>query len=705
MRYTWYLCLLLIVASLIKCNKPGTGIAVKNQSGISAATVAFEGRLYQQNKPDSLIIVSKNELAAASRQHKKKAMLYFSSWVGVGFQLRQQIDSAIYYCRKAEMLAFETKNEAGLVSNQIKLAGLYYDSGKPDSVNIYKDKMTIEADTMKNIALKNQLIAKLGDVFATTNQPEKALNAYFQTLRYYQEKKDTLGMGLEMMEIAMMYNQLSKFDKAVEYAVKATQYVKSNWNNSIVNYRNLGGYYYSSKQYDQSLGAFEKGISLARQFKDTANLQAIYISVSSTLIVLKEYKKAGDYLTAAFDYYGKKKNEVGFYNTLVQLGSLKSANQQFGAAINYYQQALELALKSGHLDSEANIYYYLADAAGKAGNYQKAYIYELKYDSLKYSMAQTTTAKTITDLEIKYQSDQKEHRIALLKEAGKLKDVELTDEKRKWWFLLAIIGFLSVIAFLLYRSYTEKKTSHKLLEEKNEALNLLNEKLNEANSSKTKLFSILSHDLRAPVNSLFQFLNIQKNHAGKLTEIQAQKHNQRIINSAENLMESMEDLLIWSKSQMNSFSLNLSPISALDLITLTATMYRDFAEERKLTIDINCETDVILTTDVNFLKIVLRNILSNAIKFTPAGGHIKITALPDDDFVRFSITDDGPGLTHEQIENLFEWNSIRSDSSGLGLKLAKEFTIRLNGAIKIDSSLQNGSTFTVLVPIRQNVVS
>lgn len=151
---------------------------------------------------------------------------------------------------------------------------------------------------------------------------------------------------------------------------------------------------------------------------------------------------------------------------------------------------------------------------------------------------------------------------------------------------------------------------------------------------------------------------------------------------------------------MDSFSLNLSEITALELISLTATMYQDFAEERKLTVEINCPPDINLTTDINFLKIVLRN----AIKFTPAGGHIKISAVQDEELVHFSIADNGPGLSNELIENIFEWNSIRSDSSGLGLKLAKEFTARLEGTIKIDSALTTGTTFTISVPTRQQVV-
>ncbi|WP_234997924.1 ATP-binding protein [Mucilaginibacter sp. OK098] len=702
-KYIKRIVLLLLAFLFVNCNNQvNKGAAVSNGQNIANNLKTKGKRLFAEAKYDSLITEAKKALILVTAIKDKASMAYANDVLGIAFSSKRQLDSAVYYLKKGEKLAIEIKHNGYMVAIQTRIAELYYDSGKPDSVTVYKDKMTSEADTIKNIPLKMQLTQKLADIYGTTNQPEKALKLYFPLLEYYRGKKDSLYTGIQLCNIAGMYAQVSDFNKAIDYSLKGIAYLNDRQYTKTISYNDLGSFYIDVKKYDEAINAFKKCIALAKSFNNISYMEDTYVSIASPLIELKQFKQGAAYLDKAQEYYAGNKYETGFMYVLIMRGKMARNQGNYQKAIVYFEKSLEIAKRTAHFDSELYVSGLLADVFGKAGLYQRAYQYEVKYNIVRDSLEKTNTKKNITDLEIKYQSNEKEQKIALLNQASKLKDIELTDEKRKWWFLLAFVGFLLVIAFLLYRSYEQKRISHKLLEEKNEALNLLNGKLNEANSSKTKLFSILSHDLRAPVNSLFQFLNIQKNHAGKLTEIQRQKHNERIINSAENLMESMEDLLIWSKSQMDSFSLKLNRITALELISLTSTMYQDFAEERKLIVEINCAPDINLTTDVNFLKIVLRNILSNAIKFTPAGGHIKISAEHHEEWVYFSIADNGPGLSHEQIENIFEWNSIRSDSSGLGLKLAKEFIDRLKGSIAVESELNEGTTFIVLVPAQPN---
>jgi len=702
LKYISYLVLPFIILLFTSCgNTPSPKKpASKNQKEVTM----WMNKAYQlvlANKFDSLKIVCKKGLPIVSPGVKTQAA-YLNLLMGSAFLGRHENDSALYYYKRA--LAFSPADDKGrnieiFAAAQINLVNIYYTLGKPDSVNSYKEKMTAEVDTMRNIKVKMSLLKELGQIYFKTNQPENALKADFQLLSYFRNKKDSTELGKTMVEMSNVYELLFDFEKAKSYLLEGIPYINSDLQNKMIAFNNLAICYDDLKQYDKAITAYNKSIDIAKKIRDTDYMHAAYIGICTPLFELKQYDKVTKYLNDALVYYNTSKNEDQLLDILELLAKTEARKGNYIEAIGYYEKAVQSAKASGHIINIPDTYNYLADVASKAGLYQKAYHYELTYGKLRDSLSQASTKKSITDLEVKYQTNEKEQKIKLLNQASQLKDIELTGEKRKWGFLLVFVGFLLVTAFLLYRSYALKANSNKLLEQKNVALNLLNDKLNEANSSKTKLFSILSHDLRAPVGNLFSFLNIQKNHSHKLSPEQQAEHNDRIRQSAENLMESMEDLLIWSKSQMNSFSLNPVQINAAEMVEYVMGINRDFAAERKLLLDGSSGTCAVLFSDVNFLKIVLRNIVSNAIKFTPAGGSIKIFAQQVDGSVQFTIADTGLGITKEQIANLFEWNSIRSDSSGLGLKLAKEFTIRLGGSLAVHSELDKGTTFTVLIPV------
>jgi signal transduction histidine kinase len=699
MKYAKHFIPLLAAILFVSCHSNAFKSSNKNHLQQSRHLIKECDRLNNSGKYDSTLVVGKKGLAASIANNEKKETAWFCYHVGRALDGLRRIDSAIYYYRKGEQIGFQIKSPENFIYPQTRLSGIYYDYGKPDSVNVYKDKMLSEADTIKNVALKMRLIAKLADVYATTDQPEKALKAYFQSLAYAKSQKDSLRIGMELGDIGEVYTQLTDFNKAVNYSLQGVVYLKRYPHTAMVDYNDIGTDYVDLKQYDKSIIYFQKTIRVAAEFKDTAYLQATYISICSPLIELKQYDRATKYLKQALLYYNKTGYTVGLIYVLNMFGKIEAANNNYEKALDYYKKAEVMAQKTGHMDSDMFIYSLLAGVAGKTKQFEQAYQYEHQYNRLRDSLTQTTTKKNIADLEIKYQTNEKEQKIVLLNQAEKIKDIEIKDQNRKWWFLFAAVCFLLITAFLLYRGYVLKKTSNQQLEDKNNALKELNEQLNEANSSKTKLFSILSHDLRAPINSIFQFINLQKNYPKKLNEEDGKRHNEQILQSAENLMETMEDILTWSKSQMDSFSLKISKINVDELISNTITLHENFAEERQITIKKDCSTDLEIYTDVNFLKVVLRNIVSNGIKFTPAGGSIKISAEKQGDGVCFRIYDSGIGMSEEQIGSLFEWSSIRSDTSGLGLKLAKEFINRLGGSIRVDSKLNMGTIFIISVPV------
>jgi signal transduction histidine kinase len=248
-----------------------------------------------------------------------------------------------------------------------------------------------------------------------------------------------------------------------------------------------------------------------------------------------------------------------------------------------------------------------------------------------------------------------------------------------------------ILAVSLYRSYTIKKRS-------NQELNQLNNKLAEANNSKVKLLSIITHDLRSPVSSLFNFLQLQKINSGKLDKEEREKIDRNISQSADNLLEAMEDILIWSKSQMEHFMPVREFCDVDELLDEIIHLNSPFAAGKNITLKKEVNSGFSFYTDLNFIKIILRNLVSNAIKFTPPAGMVILTSVQHEHAIDFSVRDTGQGIEPADLKYIFEWNSIRSDSSGLGLKLAREFTEKLGGTISVTSQKDQGTEFIVSIP-------
>jgi signal transduction histidine kinase len=659
-------------------------------------------------KLDSLKIAAKTGLTISTRLRDDSLSAVFNFYIGSYFETADKADSALKYYKIADRYAkISNSNDVDALA-QTAIADVFNNKGLSDSLYSYLHIIEASLQKVKDNDIKQVITNRLGGFYNDHNQYEKAITYYLTNIRYNKKSKFDRGVGVALVNIGNTYLQMSKSEKALPYFKEAVAYLRNFKTGQIVCYNNIGATFSNLNKPDSAIVYHLKAIKIARANKDSSNMYAAYEKLSSALTDKKRYNEAEKYLTEALAYALKAKEMTEIIDGYTFLGQVEHAKKNYTAAASDFKKGLGYAINSKHTERETAIYELLAKSQAAGRQYSEAYDYEVKFFNLTDSLNKESSKSSITELASQYQSENKQQQINLLTQEKKATGIELSEQKRTKYFLIASLGLVLIIVGLTIRGYRLKQKANKIalekngeLEIKNEQLKVLNHELNEANSSKTKLFGILSHDLRAPVGSLFQFLTLQKNHAHKLNEEQKLKHNERIITSAENLMESMEDLLIWSKSQMDSFSLQLSPVNARDLVSSTFDLHRDFAEAKQITLEMECPEDIILDTDVNFMKIVLRNIVSNGIKFTPSGGAIRLIVENGENNVYFKIFDNGVGMTKEQIGNLFEWGSIRSDTSGLGLKLAREFTTRLGGAIGVNSAPGKGTTFTITLPLKQ----
>jgi signal transduction histidine kinase len=238
-------------------------------------------------------------------------------------------------------------------------------------------------------------------------------------------------------------------------------------------------------------------------------------------------------------------------------------------------------------------------------------------------------------------------------------------------------------------------------------IKLKNEQLVEVNAAKDKFFSIIAHDLRSPFNSFLGLTQIMAEELPSFTMEEIKNIVERMRNSATNLFRLLENLLQWAKMEQGAIPFNPNLVQLLPVVDESIVMQLESAESKGIAIAYNIPDDIIVFADSNMLQTLIRNLVSNAMKFTPKGGKISLSAKTNSDkSVEISIKDSGIGMSSEMVGNLFSLDVKTSrtgtegePSSGLGLLLCKEFITKHGGRIWVESEEGKGSTFYIILPI------
>jgi signal transduction histidine kinase len=231
----------------------------------------------------------------------------------------------------------------------------------------------------------------------------------------------------------------------------------------------------------------------------------------------------------------------------------------------------------------------------------------------------------------------------------------------------------------------------------------------ESNRLKSEFLANVSHELRTPLNSILGFAELLKETAATGTDGKNARYLQNILGSANNLLALINDLLDLAKIEAGKMEVRSEPLSLNDLFEALINLLKPLTEAKTLTINANIGIGVpIIQTDPAKLQQVLYNFLSNAIKFSPAGETIDLTAQREDtDHIRISVTDHGPGIETEKHAVIFEkFRQIdgsvtrQHSGTGLGLAISKELIVLLSGTIGVQSAPGQGATFWVVLPLK-----
>jgi len=242
-------------------------------------------------------------------------------------------------------------------------------------------------------------------------------------------------------------------------------------------------------------------------------------------------------------------------------------------------------------------------------------------------------------------------------------------------------------------------------------ITLKNNELLKINMEKDKFFSIIAHDIRNPLSSFLGLTEIMAEKMSGLTLEEMQDISVKMRNSAANLSRLLENLLEWSRMQQGLLPFNPGPVHLLPLIDESIEMVLGQARDKGIDITFDIPDDLKVNADTNMLQTIIRNLVSNAVKFTSKGGRVRLSSKTiDGTSVEIAIQDSGIGMSGEIVKQLFLFDARTNrkgtegePSTGLGLLLCKEFIEKHQGSIRIESEEGIGSTFFITFPYNSEV--
>ena len=371
------------------------------------------------------------------------------------------------------------------------------------------------------------------------------------------------------------------------------------------------------------------------------------------------------------------------YLDLCKLKETQLNTSELIAKATYYLENAKqqcIAIESQELLLQIN--QNLAELYAIKGDYKNAYLHFKDFYTINDSLFSQENKNKIAEIDGNYQLSLKDKEI-------QLNQVTIASQKKQQLFFIIGLILISAIGLLLFRQNKIRKNT-------NTTLLHLNNELDEANKIKSKFFAIISHDLRSPIANLVSFLNLKRENPELLSAENALKHQQNITQTAEDLLETMESMLLWSKGQMETFKPAKSQIQVDDLFLY---VQKYFANINAIQFNFSNPQKLSVFTDENYLKTIMHNLTANAIKILKDKPNATIdwSCYQKDNQIMLSIKDNGAGANKEQIKALFEEHDSVNTKTGLGLHIIRDLAKAIGCEIKMDAQNNVGTTFTLAI--------
>lgn len=626
------------------------------------------------------------ELAQKLNNNEAVADSYVN--MGISYGIQSRLDSALYYFEVAFTQSQKVKYQLGM-GRSLACMAYAYDRLDDEQESI---KYNIKAlDIYKKINYTrgiNQCLVNIGSIYFDMKQYRLAESYFEQALKSYKSVNDKAGVGSALYELGNCYQVMGQFSKALSHLNQSLEIRESvgDINGGSLSRKGLGRLYYKLKQYDEALQHFNIAINGFRTLHDKFEEATAHTMVADVYLAMHQDKHAEEHGLIALGLAQDARSKIALSDALQKLVAVYKMRNQVDKAFEY---------QSKYVANQDSI-----QAENAIKNVTLSEFNRIRVENAELAKDNNTITRQNTDY------------LARLDKYGSIMII-----------VFVILASVVLLLFVQYKRNIEKQAANKLLTKQkaeiahfNEELGMLNAELNKQmdlshmqnvelerlNDVKNKFFSIVSHDLRSPLTTLHTLLGIY--HEGDIDEKELAGLLIKLEDTILTTGNFLDNLLEWSKSQFQGIKINAVNFNIGACIEDNIKLYDSKIALKNLVVINHVTQPVMLHADQNMISLVIRNLLSNSIKFCNPGDEITFNADVSEGRTLISLKDTGRGMSEDDQDKVFNLDhTLTTGTQGekgnhLGLILCRDMVMQNKGVIWFESKLGEGTTFWIDLP-------
>ena len=591
-------------------------------------------------------------------------------------------DSMIAIAERARALAREIGYPKGEAFAMNRIAIGRHLRGETNTIDLLEEALEIQTRIGDDRARIGTL-SNMANIHIATGAYVYAGEALHEALASYESLGDSLGMANVWNNLGNLHRSMGQPERALEYNRMALGYRERAGDTLLLSssLNNVGNLLTDLNQLDEAKQHHERALALNRAIGDKRsianslhNLGTIYIKERNFRVALEYYRNAGAIREEIKDLRALTSALSGQAEAYIGLGNFAQA---VAAAERSYRLAREIGVPKEA--SEASRIAYEAHKEG--GNPSKALEFLEIHKHLSDSLVTLDRQKAIANLESVAELNRKKDEIRILEQ-------ERIYQRNLLIFIISGLVITLLFSIWIYRARIREQQ--------------ISAELRRLGAMKDRMFSILSHDLRSPLNSLHSMIELMDMDALNPDEWKSFKDT--LMRQFDVTDETLRDVLLWAKGQFEGEKSTIQSVSLKEAVDSNAELVNLIASRKGVSIVVDVDPQAKVLADRAHLMAIIRNLLTNAVKFTPEGKSITLRSQSIDGNQLLYIEDEGVGMPPEKVETLFTsagqftQGTSGESGSGLGLIFVRDLVRRNKGTIHVTSEVGVGSTFKVALP-------
>lgn len=641
----------------LKSKKAAKGFTPKDTSYIKLLNKL--SAKYKHTKTDTIGVLATEALALSKSVDFEMGTIEALSNLAIYELINGDIKKSVAY-NKQILEALDINKFPELGANIYNVLGqTYFRTGNYPEAYKHTYQSLLLAESIDNNDLIRKLNSNLGTLFMYLEDYDEALTFYSVALNGFDEKEDSPTKAGILANLGYLHMKKNDYNKALELLDQSLPILENaNITEMLTQiYLAYGTVYFHKGNFDKALYYFEQANDYYISSKDIMNKALSFYGLGISNVAVNEFQKAEEFLNFSLDLYKSINFKTGIEETYRALYELNKKKKSEEKALYYLEQAQEYS--------------------------------EAIYNEKSLRDISMWRAKTEFDLD----------KVTLKRENER----DVAEQKKYIQWISLGLGCATLIAILVFQVNKTERKLNKELALQSHTLSKKQDELNKINHNQDKLFSIVGHDLRGPIVSLKQLLGLALEDESGIQHFY--RFAPKLKKDVDHIHFTLDNLLNWGITQMKGEPVFPVKINVRTELLLIEELFRDMLDKKSITLNLEILPDVNLSADANHFKIIFRNLVSNAIKFTPENGILSLMSSEEKNSITIAIKDTGIGISDAVIDQIFNrseyyttFGTNNERGTGLGLMLCKEMVLKNKGEIWVESSVGKGSTFYVRLP-------